>query len=100
MSTTRGPGFVGRTSERAALDGLLAKARGGESEVLVVRGEAGIGKTALLRYAARQASGFRLAQLTGVQAEMELPFAGIHQLCATMLDSRRALRSEERPVGE
>jgi len=96
MSTTRGPGFVGRTSEREVLDGLLAKARGGESEVLVVRGEAGIGKTALLRYAARQASGFRVAQLTGVQAEMELPFAGIHQLCATMLDSRDALPAPQR----
>ena len=71
------------------LDGLLARVRAGESEVLVIRGEAGIGKTALLRYAARQASGFRVAQLTGVEAEMELPFAGIHQLCATMLGPAR-----------
>ena len=82
----RGPGFVGRTSEREELDGLLARVRGGESGVLVIRGEAGIGKSALLRYAARQASGFRLAELTAVEAEMELPFAGIHQLCAIMLD--------------
>ena len=91
MATTRGPGFVGRSGERAALDGLLAKVRRGESEVLVIRGQAGIGKTALLRYTARQASGFRLAQLTGIEAEMELPFAGIHQLCATMLDGHDAL---------
>ena len=96
MSATRGPGFVGRTSERDVLDGLLAKVRGGESEVLVIRGEAGIGKTALLRYAARQAAGFRLAQLTGVEAEMELPFAGIHQLCATMLDRLDALPAPQR----
>ena len=81
-----GPGFVGRTSEREALDGLLARVRCGESEVLAIRGEPGIGKSALLRYAARQASGFRVAELTAVEAEMELPFAGIHQLCATMLD--------------
>jgi DNA-binding CsgD family transcriptional regulator len=94
--STRGPGFVGRTNERTALDGLLAKVRGGESEVLVLRGEAGIGKTALLRYTARQASGFRVAQLTGVQAEMELPFAGIHQLCATMLDRLDALPAPQR----
>jgi DNA-binding CsgD family transcriptional regulator len=81
-----GPGFVGRTSEREALDGLLARVRSGESEVLAIRGEPGIGKSALLRYAARQASGFRVAEVTAVEAEMELPFAGIHQLCATMLD--------------
>src|ERR1700760_2711229 len=85
MSGMRGPAFVGRTTERDVLDRLLARVRGGESDVLVIHGEAGIGKTALLRYAARQASGFRVAELTGVEAEMELPFAGIHQLCATML---------------
>ncbi len=96
MSTTRGPGFVGRTSERQVLDGLLARVRGGESRVLVIRGEAGIGKTALLRYTARQASGFRLAPLTGVQAEMELPFAGVHQLCATMLDRLEVLPAPQR----
>jgi AAA ATPase domain len=95
MSATRGPAFVGRTAERDVLDGLLAKVRGGESEVLVIRGEAGIGKTALLRYTARQASGFRLAQLAGVEAEMELPFAGIHQLCATMLDRLDALSAPQ-----
>ena len=81
-----GPGFVGRTNERDALDALLARVRGGESEVLAIRGEPGIGKSALLRYAARQASGFRVAEVTAVEAEMELPFAGIHQLCARMLD--------------
>ena len=86
MAVTRGPGFVGRTSERELLDGLLARVRAGDSEVVVIRGEAGIGKTALLRYAARQASGYRVAELTGVEAEMELAFAGIHQLCGTMLD--------------
>ena len=96
MAATRGPGFVGRTSERDVLDGLLARVRGGESEVLVIRGEAGIGKTALLRYAARQASGFRVAQVTGVEAEMELPFAGIHQLCAPMLDRLDALPPPQR----
>ncbi len=66
------------------LDGLLEQVRGGHSAVLVIRGEAGVGKTALLRYAAAQASGFRIVQLAGVDAEMELPFAGLHQLCATM----------------
>jgi DNA-binding CsgD family transcriptional regulator len=91
MAATHASGFLDRTSEREVLVRLLAQAREGQSAVLVIRGEAGIGKTALLRYAARQASGFRVAQVTGVEAEMELPFAGIHQLCAPLLDQLDAL---------
>ena len=60
MAVTLAPGFLDRTSERGVLDRVLAQARDGESAVLVVRGEPGIGKTALLRYTARQASGFRV----------------------------------------
>jgi len=96
MSAMRAPGFVGRTSERDVLDGLLARVREGESGVLVIGGEAGVGKSALLRYTARQASGFRVTRVTGVEAEMELPFAGIHQLCATMLDRLDALPAPQR----
>ena len=96
MIGTRGPGFVGRNTERDVLDGLLARVREGESEALVIRGEAGIGKTALLRYTARQASGCRVAQLTGVEAEMELPFAGVHQLCAMLPDGLDALPAPQR----
>ena len=59
MPPLRGLGFLGRTDECQRLDGMLARARGGRSAVLVIRGEPGIGKTALLRYAARQASGGR-----------------------------------------
>jgi DNA-binding CsgD family transcriptional regulator len=91
MATTLASGLLDRTSEREVLDRLLAHAREGQSAVLVMRGEAGIGKTALLRYAARHASGFRVAQVTGVEAEMELPFAGIHQLCTPVLDHLDAL---------
>ena len=90
------PGFLGRTSEREVLDHILANVRGGQSAVLVIRGEAGIGKTALLRYAARQAAGFRVAQIAGVEAEMELPFAGMHQLCAPMFASIDALPEPQR----
>jgi len=67
------------------LDRLLENVRGGKSAVLVIRGEEGVGKTALMRYAVSQALGCRVAQLAGVEAEMELPFAGLHQLCGPML---------------
>ena len=96
MAAQRLQGFRGRTSEREALDRLLENVRGGQSAVLVVRGEAGIGKTALLRYAARQASGFRVAQIAGIESEMELPFAGLHQLCGPMLDRLGALPEPQR----
>jgi DNA-binding CsgD family transcriptional regulator len=86
-----GIGFLGRTAERELLGRMLSNVRDGRSAVLVIRGEAGIGKTALLRHAARQASGFRVAQITGVQAEMELPFAGLHQLCSALLTHLDAL---------
>jgi DNA-binding CsgD family transcriptional regulator len=91
MAATPASGFLDRTIERETLDGLLATAREGQSAVLVIRGEAGIGKTALIRYVARAGSGFRVAQVTCVEAEMELPFAGIHQLCAPLLDQLGAL---------
>jgi DNA-binding CsgD family transcriptional regulator len=91
MPAIRGLGFLGRTRERERLDATLAQARGGESAVLVIRGEPGIGKTSLLRHAARQASGLRIAEVEGVQAEMELPFAAIHQLCAPLLDALEVL---------
>jgi DNA-binding CsgD family transcriptional regulator len=79
-------GFLGRTRERERLDAMLAQARDGQSAVLVINGEPGIGKTELLRYAARQASGLRTTEIEGIQAEMELPFAGIHRLCGPMFD--------------
>src|SRR3954470_11017681 len=91
MAVQRPPAFLGRSGERNALDRLLETARGGRSAVLLIRGEAGIGKTALLSYATRQAAGFRVAQIAGVEAEMELPFAGLHRLCAPMLARLDAL---------
>jgi DNA-binding CsgD family transcriptional regulator len=91
MAEERPQGFRGRPSERAVLGRLLENVRGGQSAILVIRGEAGVGKTALLHYAAQQASGFRLAQIAGVESEMELPFAGLHQLCAPMLPGLDAL---------
>src|SRR4051812_26281415 len=85
------PGLVGRDRERAQLDRLLQGVRDGESRVLVLRGEAGIGKTALLEYLAASAVDCRIVRAAGVESEMELAFAGLHQLCATMLDRVGAL---------
>ena len=59
--------------------------------MLVLRGEAGIGKSALFEYAAERADGCRVLRSTGVEWEMELPFAGLHQLCAGLLDGRERL---------
>jgi DNA-binding CsgD family transcriptional regulator len=70
--------------------------RAGESRVMVVRGEPGVGKTALLDYVAGRASGWRVARATGVQSEMELAFAGLHQLCAPMLDCAERLPTPQR----
>jgi DNA-binding CsgD family transcriptional regulator len=77
-----------RLSERRALDRLVGAVRAGESRALVVRGDPGVGKSALLDHLAGQASGAgcRVARAVGVQSEMELAFAGLHQLCAPMLD--------------
>jgi DNA-binding CsgD family transcriptional regulator/tetratricopeptide (TPR) repeat protein len=75
----------GRGAQCGHLDGLLAEVRAGRSRALVVRGEPGIGKTALLRYAADTAPDFQVARAEGVESEMELPFAALHQLCGRML---------------
>src|SRR6187200_1953516 len=96
MAAHRRPVLLGRTRERQLLDRLLENVRGGQSAVLVVRGEAGVGKTALLHYCARQASGFRVARIAGVQSEMELPFAALHQLCAPMLNKLHGLPAPQR----
>ena len=82
-----GLGLRGRRTEQAALDRLLAEVRAGRSQALVLRGEAGVGKTVLLDYTHDRASGCRVVRAAGVESEMELPFAVLHQLCAPMLAS-------------
>jgi DNA-binding CsgD family transcriptional regulator len=77
---------MGRRAERSALDALVAAVRTGESQVLVVHGEPGVGKTALLEYVAGHAAGCRVLRVSCAQWEMELAFAGLHQLCAPLLD--------------
>src|SRR3982075_3382360 len=86
----------GRRSERDVLDRLIEAVRAGESRTLVVRGEPGVGKTALLEYLVEHASGGRAVRAAGVQSEMELAFAGLHQLLAPMLDGLERLPVPQR----
>ena len=83
--------MYGRARERETLDRLLRQVRGGRSAVLVLRGEAGVGKSALLEHVTGNADGCRVARTGGVQSEMELPFAGLHQLCAPLLEGLASL---------
>jgi DNA-binding CsgD family transcriptional regulator/predicted ATPase len=88
--------LMGRHGERAALAGMLAHVRGGHSSVLVLRGEAGIGKTALLRYLNDAASGFTVTRCAGVESEMELPFAQLHEVCTPLLGGIDTLPEPQR----
>jgi len=90
------PALLNRETERAALDSLLEDVRSGRGWALVVRGEAGVGKSALLDYAIRAAAGMRVAQAVGMESEMELAFASVHQLCAPLLDRLEGLPAPQR----
>jgi predicted ATPase len=85
-----------RRSECDIFDRLLAAIRAGESRVLVMRGEPGVGKTALLEHVSERATGCRVERVTGVQSEMELAFAGLHQLCAPVLGRAERLPEHQR----
>lgn len=86
----------GRGQEMAALDRVLATAQADSSAVLVLRGVPGIGKTALLDYAAGRADGFRTVTVVGIESEMELPYASLHQLCAPLLGRLGELPAPQR----
>src|SRR5215213_11177055 len=91
MAASHPPSLLNRAAECQALGRLLDDARAGRGAALVIRGEAGVGKTALLDYCAQQATGFRVARIAGVESETELPFAALQQLCAPMRGSLDAL---------
>jgi DNA-binding CsgD family transcriptional regulator len=88
--------LTGRHAECDMIDRLVAAVRAGDSRTLVVRGEPGVGKTALLEYLAGQASDCRVVRAVGIQSEMELTFAVLHQLCAPMLDRLERLPAPQR----
>lgn len=99
-----GPGretsLKGRARECALLDALIEAVRQGESRSLVLRGEAGIGKTALLRYLIESASDLTVVRAVGVESEMELAYASLHQLCAPLLDRLERLPAPQRQAVE
>jgi DNA-binding CsgD family transcriptional regulator len=96
MVVQRLPALSGRATERARLEQLLTAVRAGQSAALVLRGETGIGKTALLEYVAARSEGDRVLRALGVESEMELPFAALHQLCTPLLDGLERLPSPQR----
>jgi DNA-binding CsgD family transcriptional regulator len=91
-----GSELIGRRAECDVLDRLVAAIRCGESRALVLHGDPGTGKTALLDYLARRADGCQVLRAAGVQSEMELAFATLHQLCAPMLDHEECLPAPQR----
>ncbi len=90
----------GRRSECAVFETLLAGVRAGRSGVLMVRGEAGVGKTALLEHAVESASDVRVLRAVGVESEMELAFSALHQLCAPLLGRLNELPAPQREALE
>ena len=92
--------LLGRVDESAVLDRLIADIRRGESRSLVLRGEAGIGKTALLKHLVESASDLTVVQAIGVESEMELAYASLHQLCAPMLGRLEGLPAPQRQALE
>src|SRR6202050_145144 len=89
-------GLTDRRGERGVLDQLVDVVQAGGSRVLVVRGELGVGKSALLDYLAGRAAGWRVVRATGGEAEVELGFAGLHQLLAPVLDRVEGLPAPQR----
>jgi DNA-binding CsgD family transcriptional regulator len=92
--------LLGRESERAAVDQTIAAVRTGESRVLLVHGTPGVGKSTLLEYAENSATGMRVLRAAGVESEMELAFATLHQLCAPLLDRLNDLPAPQRAALE
>ncbi len=95
-SEGRGDRLRGRAAECEALHALMATVRAGSCQMLVLRGEAGVGKTTLLDYTLNLASGFRVVQVAGVESDMELAFAGLQQLCAPLLNHLDELPEPQR----
>ncbi|MGE2716089.1 AAA family ATPase [Mycolicibacterium litorale] len=99
-SKGRGRPLHGRVAETAALREVTATVRAGRSHVLVLRGEAGVGKTALLDYLLEEAQGMRCVEVSGIESDMELAYAGLHQLCAPLLRHLDELPAPQRDALE
>src|SRR3954469_16457144 len=93
-------GLRGRAKESVLLDDVVAAIRRGESRSLVLRGEAGIGKTALLDHMVAAAADLTVIRAAGVESDMELAYAGLHQLCGPLLDRLHSLPEPQRETME
>jgi DNA-binding CsgD family transcriptional regulator len=101
VGPVHGPGTLfGRGSECSLLDDVVAALRAGESRSLLVHGQAGIGKTALLEHVVAASAGLRVLRASGVESDMELPFASLHQLCSPLLDTVEQLPPPQRDALE
>ena len=100
LSSAGRTGLRGRATECALLDELASSIRLGESRALVLRGEAGIGKTALLEHLIASASDLTVVRAVGVESEMELPYASLHQVCGPLLDRLPELPAPQRQAME
>src|SRR5271155_1385157 len=96
LTKPRGAQLLGRQREREVLARLLGAARGGDGGVLVVHGEPGVGKTALLDWTVEEGRQLRVLRTVGVEGEMELPFAALQQLCAPVLERSEGLPGPQR----
>jgi DNA-binding CsgD family transcriptional regulator len=96
QATLPTPALLDRVTERAELEQFVADVRAGRSRVLVLRGEAGVGKTVLLRHLIASLDGCQIAPAAGIESEMELAFAGVHALCAPMLDGLERVPGPQR----
>src|ERR1700739_4904445 len=88
--------LINRRTECTLLDGVLQAVRSGESRVLVLHGDPGVGKSALMDYVASRVSGCRLVRAAGIESEMELAYAALHQLCAPLLSRLDHLPAPQR----
>src|SRR5215217_175950 len=100
LETAAACGLLGRETECALLDDFVSDVHRGESRSLLLRGEAGIGKTALLEYLLATASHLTVVRAVGVQSDMELAFASLHQLCGPLLDRLEGLPAPQRQAME
>src|SRR4051794_19609084 len=98
VRSPREPHLLGRTTEQERIERLLGRAHASVSDAMIIRGDAGLGKSALLAGAVERARGMRVLRATGAESDVELPFSGLRELCAPLVDDLRALPDEQATI--